>query len=47
MPVAYSYVVWDTYLVDIVSYDEIIALADETLDGYEPDKRIREKYSLD
>ena len=46
-PVAYSYITWGMYLVDVVSYDEIIALADETLDGYEPDERIREKYSLD
>ena len=29
-----------------VTYDQLIILADETLDGYEPDERVKEKYSL-
>ena len=35
------------YLVDPLSYEEIISLADESLEGYEPDERVKEEYSLE
>lgn len=35
------------YQVRIVSYDEMIRLSDEMLVGYEPDERVKEKYSLE
>ena len=34
------------YMVCPVTYDELISIADEYLDGYEPDERVKEKYSL-
>lgn len=36
-----------TYIVTPVTYDDIIRLADEMLNGYTPDERIKEKYSLE
>lgn len=35
------------FLVKPVTYEEVIDLSDEILDGYEPDQRVREKYSLE
>ena len=35
------------YLITPLTYEEIIKLADEALNGYEPDKRIKEKYSIE
>ena len=35
------------YKVYPVTYEELISMADEYLDGYEPDERVKEKYSLD
>jgi hypothetical protein len=29
-----------------VTYDQLISIADDYLDGYEPDERVKEKYSL-
>ena len=34
------------FLVKPVTYEEIIRLADKLIGGYEPDERVREKYSL-
>ncbi len=34
------------YTLSPVSYDQLISLADDYLDGYEPDERVKEKYSL-
>ena len=34
------------YLVHPVTYEQLITLADEFLAGYEPDERVKEKYSL-
>lgn len=34
------------YTLCPVSYDQLISLADDYLDGYEPDERVKEKYSL-
>ena len=34
------------YLVHPVTYEQLITLADEFLSGYEPDERVKEKYSL-
>jgi len=36
-----------TYLLTPVSYEELIAMADEMLIGYEPDEKVKEKYSLE
>ena len=33
------------FLVKPVTYEEIIRLADKLIGGYEPDERVREKYS--
>ncbi|MBQ4191326.1 MAG: hypothetical protein II641_05765 [Clostridiales bacterium] len=35
------------FLVKPITYEEAIDLSDEILDGYEPDQRVREKYSLE
>ena len=35
------------YKVYPVTYKDLISMADEYLDGYEPDERVKEKYSLD
>ncbi|MBO7453003.1 MAG: toll/interleukin-1 receptor domain-containing protein [Clostridiales bacterium] len=34
------------YLLTSVTYEELIELADRRLEGYEPDQRVKEKYSL-
>ena len=34
------------YLVHPVTYEQLISMADDYLDGFEPDDRIKEKYSL-
>ena len=35
-----------TYSAYPVTYEQLISMADEFLDGYEPDERVKEKYSL-
>ena len=35
-----------TYSAYPVTYEQLIAMADEFLAGYEPDERVKEKYSL-
>ena len=37
----------ELFLFRPISRDEVLSLADEYLDGYEPDERIKEKYGLD
>ena len=34
------------YTIEIISYEEMIRMADELLNGYEPDERTKEKYGL-
>ena len=34
------------YSVCPVTYDQLISLTDDYLSGYEPDERVKEKYSL-
>ena len=34
------------YLVHPVTYEQLISMADAYLNGYEPDERVKEKYSL-
>ena len=34
------------YTITPVTYEQLIAMADEFLSGYEPDERVKEKYSL-
>lgn len=34
------------YTIEIISYKEMIRMADELLNGYEPDERTKEKYGL-
>ena len=45
-------VTWDEdgkkcYLINPVTYEELIALADEEIAGYTPDERVKEKYGLE
>lgn len=35
------------YLINPVTYEELIALADEEIAGYTPDERVKEKYGLE
>ena len=37
----------ELFLFHPISRDEVLSLADEYLDGYEPDERIKEKYGLE
>ena len=35
------------YLINPVTYGELIALADKEITGYSPDERVKEKYGLE
>ena len=37
----------ELFLFHPISCDDVVSLADEYLDGYEPDERIKEKYGLE
>lgn len=37
---------WDLYRVTWVGYEELLKLADEYLNGYEPSERIRQEYNI-
>ena len=34
------------YTLSPVTYEQLISMADDYLDGYQPDERVKEKYSL-
>jgi WD40 repeat protein len=40
------YSLYTFYRITLLSYDEVLKKADEVLDGYEPDERMKEKYNM-